>query len=71
MVNLYTVGLYQIDTDIKDGDSNEVVAAKGVIKTFVEKNGVSDEMSHAEIDFINELYPYAQAAYEVLSIRND
>jgi hypothetical protein len=56
--------------EAKDYDSNEVAAAKTLIRTYNEINGISDEMTNAEIDRCNALLPWVECAYEVLKARD-
>lgn len=56
--------------EIQDGDSNEVVVAKGFLGLYRSLDGIADEMTFAEIDRLNELEPILKAAIEVLRARD-
>lgn len=56
--------------EVHDGDSNEVVVAKGLIALYHSLDGIADEMTFAEIDRLNELEPFLKAAIEVLRARD-
>lgn len=62
------VNLHQVEHE--DGDSNEVFAAKAIIKIYCDLDGIADEMTYAEIDRVNEMEPAVAAACEVLRARD-
>lgn len=55
--------------DPQPDDSNEVVCARAVLRVYCEKDGISDEMSISDIDFVNSLTDAVEAACEVLRER--
>jgi hypothetical protein len=67
---VWDMNLHGPEFEADDGDSNEVATAKCLIRAFREKNGISDEMTYAEIDFVNELFPFIECAAEVLRARD-
>lgn len=62
--------LWAIDVDTSDDDSNEVVCAKTLVRIYREPDGISDEMSRRQIEFVNSLEGPLESALAVLSARD-
>lgn len=69
-MSVYDYNLWNLDLDEKPGDSNEVCAAKGLLRAFRARDGISDEMSYADIDLLNDLSGAATCAIEILRARD-
>lgn len=69
-MNTNAVNLYAINCDDVAPESNEVTAAKGVVRAYRALDGVSDEMTRREIELVNSLEPHLEAALEVLAARD-
>lgn len=54
----------------RDADSNEVICAKAVLRTYCVLDGIADEMLIKEIELINGLFSAREAASEVLRERD-
>lgn len=65
------VSVYQLDLEIKDGDSNEVCTAKYMVRTFIETDGDSQHMTHKEQEISNLAYEGMICAIEVLRARDE
>ncbi len=67
---IWQMNLYDPMFDTADGDSNETCAAKALIRTYRELDGIADEMSDRDIDLTNEMYSHIESAAEVLRARD-
>lgn len=67
---IWQMNLYDPVFDSADGDSNETSAAKALIHIYRDKNGIADEMTFDEIDFLVKLHPFVESAAEVLRARD-